>query len=191
MKSGSFNLSLQGRDIVCRVQYSARKSISVKLLDGPEISISCPFFTPRAQLKLMLERKSEQLIKLLDRQQKALPPLSAEELSRLKSQARQDITRRVEQYAAILGLEYGRIAIRAQKSRWGSCSGKKNLNFNCLLMLCPEQIRDYVVVHELCHLKEMNHSKSFWALVETVLPDYREQRDWLKKHGTEIISRIR
>lgn len=191
MKSGSFNLSLQGRDIVCRVQYSARKSIAVKLLDGPEISISCPFFTSKAQLKLMLERKSEQLIKLLDRQQKALPRLSDEELSRLKSQARKDITRRVEQYATILGLEYERIAIRAQKSRWGSCSGKMNLNFNCLLMLCPEQIRDYVVVHELCHLKEMNHSKSFWALVETVLPDYREQRDWLKKYGTEIISRIR
>ena len=89
-----------------------------------------------------------------------------------------------------MNLQYGRITIRNQKTRWGSCSGKGNLNFNCLLMLAPDEIVDYVVVHELCHLIEMNHSKAFWAQVENVLPDYRERRKWLKDHGNEIMRRM-
>jgi predicted metal-dependent hydrolase len=87
-----------------------------------------------------------------------------------------------------MGVEYGRITIRMQKSRWGSCSGKGNLNFNCLLMRTPDEIIDYVVVHELCHLKEMNHSPRFWAEVEKIFPDYKERRKWLKDHGNEITT---
>ncbi|MBR3646703.1 MAG: M48 family metallopeptidase, partial [Lachnospiraceae bacterium] len=74
--------------------------------------------------------------------------------------------------------------------RWGSCSSKGNLNFNALLILCPEEVRDYVVVHELCHRLEMNHSKYFWAEVERVFPHYREARLWLKKNGNYYIERI-
>ena len=76
-------------------------------------------------------------------------------------------------------MTYGRITIRAQRSRWGSCSSKGNLNFNCLLMLTPSEIRDYVVVHELCHRIELNHSAYFWAEVARILPDYKECRKWL------------
>lgn len=89
----------------------------------------------------------------------------------------------VEYFARQVGVDYGRITIRNQKTRWGSCSSKGNLNFNCLLMLAPAEILDYVVVHELCHRKEMNHSKAFWAEVEKVLPDYRESVKWLKEKG--------
>jgi len=85
---------------------------------------------------------------------------------------------------------YGRITIRNQKTRWGSCSSKGNLNFNCLLMLAPPEVLDYVVVHELCHRMEMNHSKRFWSLVETVLPDYREQEKWLKGEGAVLLRRM-
>ena len=90
----------------------------------------------------------------------------------------------------MVGVTYGRITIRNQRSRWGSCSGKGNLNFNCLLMLTPDHVIDYVVVHELCHRLEMNHSPAFWAQVERVLPDYRKSREWLREHEKELIGRL-
>ena len=86
--------------------------------------------------------------------------------------------------------DHGRITIRAQKSRWGSCSTLGNLNFNCLLMLCPQEVRDYVVVHELCHRKEMNHSERFWRELARVLPDYETPRKWLKTNGSGLIRRL-
>ena len=89
-----------------------------------------------------------------------------------------------------MGVSYNRIAIKAQRSRWGSCSTKKNLNFNCLLMLCPEEIQDYVVVHELSHLQEMNHSPAFWAEVGKILPDYKKRRRWLRSQGEALIARL-
>ena len=85
-----------------------------------------------------------------------------------------------------MGVTYGRISIRSQKTRWGSCSAKGNLNYNWKLMLCPERVQDYVVVHELAHRKEMNHSPAFWAEVEKILPDYRERRKWLKTYGQTV-----
>lgn len=101
-----------------------------------------------------------------------------------------DIPQRVRMFAPIVGVEYGRITIRMQKSRWGSCSSKGNLNFNCLLMAMPEEVRDYVVVHELCHRKQMNHSDKFWAEVEKVLPDYKVSRKWLRDNGEEIMNSV-
>jgi len=89
-----------------------------------------------------------------------------------------------------VGVDYGRITIRSQRTRWGSCSAKGNLNFNCLLMLCPEEVRDYVVIHELCHRKELNHSPKFWAEVEKVCPDHARQRKWLKENGGSLIARL-
>jgi predicted metal-dependent hydrolase len=85
---------------------------------------------------------------------------------------------------------YGRITVRNQRTRWGSCSSKGNLNFNCLLMLAPPDILDYVVVHELCHRKEMNHSPKFWAEVAKVIPDYKERQKWLRTEGSNIMRRM-
>ncbi|MCR5672036.1 MAG: M48 family metallopeptidase [Butyrivibrio sp.] len=107
--------------------------------------------------------------------------LSKQEVSLLMDKARSVIPAKVHRYAAQMGVTYGRITIRMQKSRWGSCSAKGNLNFNCLLMKMPDEIIDYVVVHELCHRKEMNHSPRFWAEVEKVIPDYKDKRKRLKE----------
>lgn len=89
-----------------------------------------------------------------------------------------------------LAFDNGQIVIRTQYARWGSCSSKGNLNFNCLLALVPPEVLDYVFVHELCHRKELNHSARFWNEVEQILPGYKAQRKWLKEHGSTLISRI-
>lgn len=115
--------------------------------------------------------------------------LTDEEIRELVDKARKYIPERVAYFAEHMGVTYGRITIRNQKTRWGSCSSKGNLNFNCLLMLTPAEIIDYVVVHELCHRKEMNHSGAFWNEVEKVLPDYREAVRWLKEEGSQIMWR--
>ncbi len=108
----------------------------------------------------------------------------------LMKNAKEIIPVRTEHYAKIMGLSYGRVTIRKQRTRWGSCSSKGNLNFNCLLILTPPEVMDYVIVHELCHLMEMNHSKAFWTKVEEIMPYYRENRKWLKEKGGELIRSL-
>ena len=117
-------------------------------------------------------------------------PLTVAELRRLqalenryRNAAREVFTNRVEYYHRFTGGHYTSITIRDQKTRWGSCSAKGNLNFNWKLVLMPPEILDYVVVHELAHRLQMNHSAAFWAEVGKILPDYRERRQWLKVNG--------
>ncbi len=88
--------------------------------------------------------------------------------------------------AARLGVTYGRIGVRAQKSRWGSCSPQGNLSFNWRLAKAPPQVLDYVIVHELMHRREMSHSPRFWRLVAEACPDFRRWRSWLRQHGLEL-----
>lgn len=115
--------------------------------------------------------------------------LGEADLAALTAQARQTIPARVAHFAPLVGVTYGRITLRCQKTRWGSCSAAGNLNFNVLLMLAPPEVADYVVVHELCHRLEMNHSPRFWALVSAHDPDYRAHRAWLKQHGPTLMAR--
>lgn len=119
------------------------------------------------------------------------PPVrhfSTQQIASLTMQAKKIIPARLAYYAPLLGVQYGRVTIRHQKTRWGSCSSLGNLNFNCLLMLTPIEVVDYVVVHELAHRIHMNHSRAFWSEVEKILPDYREQRRWLKVYGGALIA---
>ena len=104
----------------------------------------------------------------------------------LKNTARAYIFPRTEQLAIKMGMKYGRLSLKEQSSRWGSCSSKGNLNFNWRLVHCPAEVIDYVLIHELSHLKEMNHSRAFWSFVELYDPAYQLHRGWLKRHGNNI-----
>ena len=103
-----------------------------------------------------------------------------------RAAAREALTEVAEREAPKLGVAYERIAVRDQKTRWGSCSSRGTLSFNWRLVLAPEEVLDYVVVHELCHLREPNHSQRFWRLVEDARPGWQAQRDWLRMHGPEL-----
>lgn len=109
-----------------------------------------------------------------------------EEIKEYKKRLRPVLEERAACFAGLMKVRYHRITVRAQKTRWGSCSAKGNLNFNWKLALVPPEILDYVVVHELSHLIEMNHSPRFWQQVEQVLPDYKDKRLWLKKNGNRL-----
>ena len=113
-----------------------------------------------------------------------------EEIRKIKRQAKKIIPERVAYWAEKIGVTYGRIAIRLQSSRWGSCAQNGNLNFNCLLVLMPQEILDSVVVHELCHRKHMNHSKEFYNEIYRVFPDYDRCNKWLKENGGVYMKRV-
>lgn len=105
---------------------------------------------------------------------------------RYRNAARDVFTSRVAYYHSLTGGNYTSITIRDQKSRWGSCSSRGTLSFNYRLVFAPPKILDYVVVHELCHLTHMNHSKDFWNMVERIMPEYRVCKTWLREHGHEL-----
>jgi predicted metal-dependent hydrolase len=100
------------------------------------------------------------------------------------------INERTAKISSLMGLSYKRIVIRGQKTRWGSCSHKKNLSFNWKLIMVPEPVVDYVIIHELIHVKEMNHSKRFWAMVARYCPGWREHKKWLKQHEADLTARL-
>jgi predicted metal-dependent hydrolase len=107
-----------------------------------------------------------------------------------RAQAVEVIKQRVDRLVTRLGLSYRRIIIRGQRTRWGSCSHKGNLSFNWRLIMAPEPVIDYVIVHEVTHLKELSHSKRFWKLVAEECPGWREHRKWLDEHGAELNARL-
>ena len=163
-----------------------RKTISIKVNNDLTVTVRAPIFTSDKEIGEILKSKENWIskcIKQIKRENEELSKIdyfTAEEISKLADKALNYIPGRVKYYANIIDVTYGRITIRNQKTRWGSCSNKGNLNFNCLLMLTPPEVIDYVVVHELCHRKEMNHSKAFWKCVEMHYPRYKEARKELK-----------
>lgn len=103
-----------------------------------------------------------------------------------KKNFREIVTEGVDEYNKHYNFKYNRIALKDNKTNWGSCSSKGNLNFNWRLIMAPMEILDYVVIHEVCHLKEQNHAEGFWKLVEEQCPDYKVKRKWLKKNGMKL-----
>ena len=173
-----------------RLIRSSRRTIAVQILPDGEVVVRAPRRMTRAEIDRFVEEKRGWIEKHLHSLPPAQQPLSESELRVLVQQAKEELPKSVAHFAPLVGVDYGTITIRAQRTRWGSCSSRGNLNFNCLLMLAPESVREYVVIHELCHRKEMNHSPGFWAEVARVLPDFDTSRRWLRENGEELIGRL-
>ena len=174
---------------------SRRKTLCVEIRNG-QVIVRAPLRVSGAEISRFLEEKKPWIEKHLARAMaqkeaaKDLPPLTEEDIRSLAEQAKALFPDRVAYFARLMGVTYGRITIRCQRTRWGSCSSKGNLNFNCLLMLVPRDVIDSVIVHELCHRLEMNHSKRFYEHVLRVYPDYYRDHAWLKEHGPELMRRM-
>ena len=170
---------------------SDRKTIAIQIKPDGQVVVRCPKRMRIEEARRFVESKADWIEKhLANRQPQNVAKYTPQEIEQLREQARKLVTERVRYYAPIIGVTYNKIAIRTQHTRWGSCSSKGNLNFNCLLALVPPEVLDYVVVHELCHRKELNHSACFWSEVEKVLPNYNVHRKWLKEHGASLFARF-
>ena len=196
-KTGRRIINIDGHEILCEVIRSGRKTMAVQIKQDGTAVIRLPYRASESDMKALLDKSAGWILKHIAEIQKERAesregpePLSVEQIKNLADAAKKYIPGRVEHYSGKIGVSYGRITIRCQKTRWGSCSSKGNLNFSCLLMLTPPEVIDSVVVHELCHRKEMNHSKKFYDEVYRVFPDYDKWHGWLKDNGREIIKRI-
>lgn len=106
----------------------------------------------------------------------------------LQAHARTHLTQRVTELAEQHGFSFARLFIRSQTTKWGTCSSKKNLSLNWKLIQCPPEVIDYLIIHELCHLREMNHSIHFWREVATLYPEYKKAEGWLKRYGSTVFQ---
>lgn len=172
---------------------SNRKSMMIEIKVN-KLIIRAPIQATNEDINsFMLNNKAwieKHLAKMQAQQQSAasIKKLTMDEIRQLADRALEIIPARVQHYAPLIGVSYGRITIRNQRSKWGSCSSKGNLNFNCMLMLAPPEVIDSVVVHELCHRKEMNHSERFYAEVLKVFPEYWQWDKWLKENGKILMA---
>lgn len=174
-----------------RIIRSGRRTLSLEIKNG-EVLVRAPYYVRDADIEQFVAQHAEWIEKHMAQMSELsdVVPLTDEELNALAEQAVRIIPERVKLYAERIGVTYGRITIRNQRTKWGSCSAQGNLNFNCLLMLAPTEVLDSVIVHELCHRKEMNHSKRFYDEVYKAFPEYKKWNAWLKQNGRALMSRM-
>lgn len=198
IKQMKLGFSYQGekREILIDVVYSGRSTLGLEVSRNGQVKLRAPRRVSDRALQNFARQKEAWIIEkylMMEEKRKAeslqqdpdyVKDPALEQAYRRQAKAR--LEERAAYFASRMGVSYQRISVRAAKTRWGSCSAKGNLNFHWKLILMPPQVLDYVVVHELAHRKEMNHSPAFWAEVEKILPDYRERRKWLKTYGQTV-----
>ena len=176
-------------DIPVQVIYSKRRSLGLQVKSDGTVCARVPFRISDETVRIFIEKHINWILqkraKWTVNDGEPVTRLPEVETASAKRQIRQLVTQRVAYYADVMGIVYGRITMRNQKTRWGSCSSDGNLNFNCRLLYVPRELVDYVVVHELAHRRHMDHSPAFWQEVERYLPDYRERREQLKQYSIE------
>ena len=174
---------------------SDRRTVGLQVRQG-RLIVRAPRRTSVREIERIVAAHEDWIERALAREQaraavhETAAPFTAAELAALTARAKAVIPERVAYFAPLVGVTPGRVSIRHQRTRWGSCSAKGNLSFNCLLLLAPPEVIDAVVVHELCHLLVMDHSPRFWAEVARVTPDYAVHRAWLRQHGAALLARL-
>ena len=177
---------------------SQRRSIGFEVRPGGKITVRIPMRASVNTVKEIIEDKKDWLYEMYLKQKDKIDTDSLREAERndprtaylekkYRQAAKRYIYERVEYYIDMIGGHYSSIRIGDQKTRWGSCSNNGTLSFSWRLMLAPPRVLDYVVIHEICHLTYMDHSKNFWDLVSVYDPDYKEHRKWLKENGDSLI----
>ena len=179
-----------------RIIRSDRRTLSLVFKEG-ELTVRAPIRATDAAIEAFVTshldwiEKQTAKVRRQDEAASRLRPIGEKELAALYGEARRVIPERVALYAPLVGVSYGRVTVRRQKTRWGRCSAEGNLNFNCLLMMAPREVLDSVIVHELCHRKEMNHSARFYREVYRVFPEYDKWHGWLRENGGTLMKRVK
>ncbi len=159
---------------------SFRKTLALQVKNG-EIIVKSPFFVTKKTIHNFLEKHQNWIVKKLQNTRKSI--IDSDKIEFYKEKARKYIPWRVAELAEKNWLTYNVIKITSARTRWGSCTSKKNLNFSFRLILAPKEVIDYVIIHELSHLIHMNHSRRFWTQVAEMMPDYKVHEKWLKENG--------
>lgn len=174
---------------------SRRKTGSIQIRDG-QIFVRVPLYAKEEWIRQFVNEHADWIVKHMhqagqrEKELAAVPKLTQEELVLLTKRAKRVFSVRAAHYASQMGVNYGKITIRHQRTRWGSCTQSGNLNFNCLLLLAPLEVLDSVVVHELAHRHHMDHSQAFYAEVRRAYPAYDSCSRWLKENGDRLMARL-
>ena len=168
------------------IRYSNRKTLALQIMPDGRLLVRAPRFTPRKRIEEFIQRE-EVWVQKTRAKMSALPvyPDDPQEVAVLVEKAWKILPAKVALYAAKMRLFPSSVRIGRARTRYGCCSSEKRIVFSCYLMLFPEEAIDYVVVHELAHLRYMNHGKAFYRLVGSILPDYKERRKLLKGGNAE------
>ena len=166
-----------------RLIRSGRRTLAAEITRDGEVVVRAPYKLSTEYIEKLLEDKKERIKSAVERakSRKTQHPDDIYEIEELRKRAGEIIPGKVEHYAEIMGVEPKSVRITSAQKRFGSCSNRGTLCFSYMLMRYPDEAVDYVVVHELAHLVELNHSKKFWAVVEKYIPDYKERRALLKE----------
>ncbi len=168
---------------------SDRRTLSLQITRDGDVLVCAPYRATNASIEAFVQKHVRWIERRLATHV-SVEPMPEEEREHLLEEAKKLLPERLDYWAKVLNIDYSRVTVRLQRTRWGSCSANGTISLNALLVIVPESVRDYVVVHELCHRLEMNHSKAFWKAVYAALPRAEEARAWLKAHEQEYIGRI-
>ena len=179
---------LKNRNVGYILKKSKRaKRLRIAVYCDASVIVTAPYRLKENIIEEFIISKSKWLLEKLESfkklEKKSSFKFSKKDYLKHKKEAKKLILERLEYFGKSYGFSYNRVSIKNQKTVWGSCSKKKNLNFNYKILFLPNKLADYIIVHELCHLKEMNHSARFWALVSKIISNFKEIRKELKKHS--------